>query len=177
MNNDPLANNPHPLEAAFGIESGSTPRLSVETNERAASIVDPTTGQLIERKTEQVTETELNKEERIEDLHIDSQLETIHDSALNAFEQQHRLATEVEPKFSARNAEVAAQYLKIALESVNSRVDTKYKRNKIKLAKDQNVNGGKTVNNNTVIVADRNALLQSLFQPEKTVQGEIVEDK
>jgi hypothetical protein len=60
----------------------------------------------------------------------------------------------------ARNAEVAAQYLNIALNAVNSRVDAKAKRQKARLA----ANGGAptTVNNN-VIVADRNELLKQLL--------------
>lgn len=168
MNDDDDAKS-HPLEDVFDMESGSTPFKFSDTetgalNERASSLVDPTTGELVLRKSEELTTADIEKEERIEDLHIDGQLEGIHNAALVAFEHQSRMAQEVDPKFSARNAEVAAQYLNIALNAVNSRVDSKFKRQKIRLAK-QTAGAPQTVNNN-VIVADRNELLK-LMQDSK----------
>lgn len=123
-------------------------------------MVDPATGDIIERKTDGVTVEEIAKEERIEDLKIDGQIDVIHGAAMTAFEAQSRLAQEVDPKFAARNAEVAAQYLKIALDAVGTRVDTKYKRNKLRLEQNQ---GPRQVQNN-LIVADRNDLLKNLFE-------------
>lgn len=148
---------PHPLESIFNIEPGTThtAAAALVTNE----IVDPATGEVIIRKTEGITEVELDKEERIEDLKIDGQIDVIHSAAMTAFEAQSRLSQEVDPKFAARNAEVAAQYLKIALDAVGTRVDTKYKRAKIKLTKNE---GPRSVQNN-LIVADRNELLKNLF--------------
>jgi metal-dependent amidase/aminoacylase/carboxypeptidase family protein len=77
------------------------------------------------------------------------------------------MSQEVDPKFSARNAEVAAQYLTIALNAVNSRVDSKFKRQKIRIAK-QEAGTPNTVNNN-VIVADRNQLLDMLKANMKVI--------
>lgn len=160
----------HPLEDVFDMQAGTTPFKFEDTdigqlNERASVLVDPTSGELVERKSSEMTIDDIEKEERIEDLHIDAQLEAVHNAALIAFEQQSRLSQEVDPKFSARNAEVAAQYLNIALNAVNSRVDSKFKRQKIRIAKKE---AGKpnTVNNN-VIVADRNELLRMLGQADQ----------
>jgi hypothetical protein len=168
----------NPLEDIFDLEPGSTPVFhdihpskSGVVNERASALVDPTTGEIVERKSEPDV-TELEKEERIEDLHIDAQLETIHDQAVIAFEKSARMAEEVDPKFAARNAEVAAQYLTIALNSVNSRVDAKFKRQKVRLAK--NGAGKPTTLNQNIIVADRNELLKQIFNvPDvpTTVEG------
>jgi len=157
----------NPLESVFDIEPGSTPVFhdihavtAAEINERATALVDPTTGELVPRKVDANVE-EIDKEERLEDLHIDGQLESVHTSAIIAFEKSSRMAEEVDPRFAARNAEVAAQYLNIALNAVNSRVDAKFKRQKIRAAKI--AAGAPTTVNNTVIVADRNALLKQIF--------------
>ena len=164
----------NPLEKVFNIEPGSTPvfsdQLTVEISERATSLVDPTTGEIVNRSNNPDI-VEIEKEERIEDLHIDSQLDSIHTSAMIAFEKSARMAEEVDPKFAARNAEVAAQYLNIALNAVNSRVDAKFKRQKVRLAKTTEKAPG-TVNNN-VIIADRNSLLDQIFGV-KTIEGEKV---
>lgn len=149
----------NPLESIFEIVPGSTPP-SLASAQVTNQIVDPSTGEVIERKTDDVTDEEIQKEERIEDLKIDSQIDSIHAAAMNAFNAQSRLVDQVDPKFAARNAEVAAQYLKIALDSVGTRVDAKFKRAKIRSDKNQ---GPRSVQNN-LIVADRNELLKNLFE-------------
>lgn len=150
---------PHPLESVFSIEPGSTP-LPAAAAQISTEMIDPATGDIVERKTEGVTDEEIAKEERIEDLKIDGQIDVIHGAAMTAFEAQSRLAQEVDPKFAARNAEVAAQFLKIALDAVSGRVDAKYKRAKVRLAQNE---GPRQVQNN-LIVADRNDLLKNLFE-------------
>lgn len=150
---------PHPLESVFNIQAGTTP-LASSAAQISTEMLDPATGEIVERKTENVTLEELAKEERIEDLKIDGQIDVIHGAAMTAFESQNRLSQEVDPKFAARNAEVAAQYLKIALDAVGTRVDTKFKRAKIRLEQNQ---GPRSVQNN-LIVADRNDLLKNMFE-------------
>src|SRR4051812_42898993 len=123
---------PHPLEDIFDIEAGSTDYGQVIQQSgppilhknATVEVVDQATGEVIEKKVD-IVPADVEKEERVDDLHIDAQLETIHNSALVAFEKQSRMAEESDPRFSARNAEVAAQYLNIALNAVNTRVDAK----------------------------------------------------
>ena len=150
---------PHPLESIFSIEAGSTPMPSVAA-QVSTEMVDPATGEVIDRKTTGASIEEIEKEERIEDLKIDGQIDVIHGAAMTAFEAQSRMSQEVDPKFAARNAEVAAQYLKIALDAVGTRVETKFKRGKLRLAQNE---GPRSVQNN-LIVADRNDLLKNLFE-------------
>lgn len=161
------------MERALGIEAGSTiAALAAENAEPVKqlmpTIVDPTTGEVVPRKLE-ATEADLELEERYEDLKVDRQLDDLHKKALDAFDTQYRLSQEVDPKFSARNAEVSAQFLNIALNTVNSRVDSKYKRSKLRIAKG-NIGKPNSVQNN-VIVADRNEMLAALFGG-KLIEGE-----
>lgn len=164
-----MSTTPHPLESVFNIQPGTTPPLSVDSAQVSNEMLDPSTGEIVERKIEGASDADIAKEERIEDLKIDGQIDVIHGAAITAFEAQHRLSQEVDPKFSARNAEVAAQYLKIALDAVGTRVDSKYKRAKVRLEQHQ---GPRQVQNN-LIVADRNALLQNLFDNSSKVIEEL----
>jgi hypothetical protein len=130
------------LESIFDIEPGTT----------IAPVQQP-------MKTEIVQTNDADTSNLInqEDKEIGEQLATIYGYAVEAFEQQTNLITEVDPRFAARNAEVAAQYLNIALNSVNSRATIR--NNKLKLKVDSQTPG--TVNQN-LIVADRNELLRLL---------------
>lgn len=165
----------NPLESIFDIEPGSTPifhdihtDIANTVNERASMLVDPTNGELIERLSS--GDIDIEKEERIEDLHIDGQLETVHTAAIIAFEKSSRFADEADPKFAARNAEVAAQYLNIALNAVNSRIDAKAKRIKSRIDKVQGTKPG-TVNNN-IIISDRNELLRQILGQKEPIEME-----
>lgn len=162
----------NPLENVFNIDPGSTPvfadihpSATGSMNERGSALVDPTSGEIIPRSID-ADILALDKEERIDDLHIDTQLEGVHNNAIIAFEKSARMAEEVDPKFAARNAEVAAQYLNIALNAVNSRIDAKYKRQKVRIAKEGA--GTPTSINNNIFVADRNQLLKQIFGTTET---------
>lgn len=175
---------PHPLEEVFGIESGTTHDQPLQIADQPVLIqnesvptVDPISGEIIHRSS--MDEPDYDREERVDDLHIDKQLETIHNSALIAYEKQQRMADEVDPRFAARNAEVAATFLNIALNSVNTRIDAKYKRNKIRITKEIKGNTPHTVNNN-LIVGDREEILEKILNQqvkEKVVQTVPVEEK
>lgn len=131
----------HRLEDVFGIEPGTTISTVQPQNTQIISTDDSDTSSLINE----------------EDQAVASQLSTIYGYAIDAFEQQTQMVQEVDPKFAARNAEVAAQYLKIALDSVETRAKIRHDKLKLK------VDGGSpnTVNNN-LIVADRNSILKML---------------
>lgn len=173
--------NSTPLEDIFNLEPGSTPKaVAIDIAKDAASteLVDPSTGEIVERKVDGPTAVELAKEERIEDLKIDGQLTTVHTAAMQAFEAQHALSQQVDPKFSARNSEVAAQYLNIALDTIKTRGDLKYKRNKIRIATNPETAGSGKATQNNLIIADRNDVLRSLFNQdfEKTIKGTVKDD-
>jgi len=167
-----MTNKANPLEKIFGIEAGSTPVFVdspvIQMNERASSLLDPTSGELVARSTTPDA-AEISHEERLEDMHIDGQLENVHLTALIAFEKSARMAEEVDSKFAARNAEVAAQYLNIALNAVNSRIDAKFKRQKIKQT--ATAAGTPHTLNQNIFVADRNELLKQIFAAGVTDQA------
>lgn len=91
------------------------------------------------------------------DKELEKQLQDLYDIALEAFENQQEESDVIDPKFRARNAEVAVQYLKTALEAVQ--VKTELKQHKDKMTVKQKTGG--TVNNN-VIFTDRNAIIRAL---------------
>lgn len=159
----------HPLEDLLGITPGSTyqglppstPEVDPSPETRTSiAVTDEATGMIVERSLAP-TDEELDREERLEDITNGQKLDSIYKVAYTAFENQHRMSQEVDPKFSARNAEVAAMYLKIALDSVESKVGAQHKRAKVRIARGT-LGTPRSVQNN-VIVADRNTILQSLF--------------
>lgn len=156
-----MSTHPSPFEQLFDLEPGSTEALA--PLQTTTNLVDPSTGEILDMVPEPSNE-ELDKEARLEDMIIVKQLDTIHARSMQAFEQQQAMSQEVDPKFSARNSEVAAQFLNIALSAVNSRSEAKYKRQKMALA---GAMGGKpTQVQNNLIVADRNTLLRDLFRQD-----------
>lgn len=84
-------------------------------------------------KYEQVTEGELAElaekpapvEKDEEDKEIDAKFDTIYDVALETFQQQTEYTQIIEPRYAARNAEVAAAYLTIALNAAATRAKVK----------------------------------------------------
>ena len=169
---------PHPLEEALGIEPGSSFPEATK-NAPATALRDPKTGEELVR-TDMPSDEELQREERLDDLAIDKKLEQVHAAAMDAFSAQQEIIDGIDPRYAARNAEVAAQYLNIALNSINGRVDAKFKRNKIRIASKEAVAAAaKGQGGGTILVADRNAILRALGggqepQHEKEVKGEVL---
>lgn len=130
----------HPVEEVLDIEPGTT---IVEYNDS-------------ETKDLTVPITYDKKDSEIED-----DLEEIRKSAYDAFEDQKDKSQEVESKYSARSAEVAAQFLKTALDAIREK-------SIIKQAKDRlrGVAGPKTVTGNNAPL-DRNKLIKDLQELEK----------
>ncbi|WP_407305443.1 hypothetical protein [Acinetobacter sp.] len=85
---------------------------------------------------EHVTEGELaemqappEKEEKDdEDIAIDAKIDAVYDAALETFQQQTEYTQIIEPRYAARNAEVAATYLSIALNAAATRAKVKGER-------------------------------------------------
>lgn len=81
----------------------------------------------------QVTEGELAAmqepvpapEKDAEDAEIDQKIDTVYTNAIETFQQQMQYAEIVEPRYAARNAEVAANYLNIALNAAGMRARVK----------------------------------------------------
>jgi hypothetical protein len=65
-----------------------------------------------------------------EDVEIDSKIDAVYDAALETFQNQMAYTEIVEPRYAARNAEVAASYLNIALNAAATRARVKGDRKK-----------------------------------------------
>ncbi len=116
----------HPLEEAFGIESGTT----LTTH--------------IERTTELVEAPEYDAK----DTEIEDQFQEVYDAAMAAFGDQIAEAEVVEGRYKARNMEVGVQLLNAALSAAKEKSHQKQSKDKntIELKKAQG-KGGLTQNN------------------------------
>jgi hypothetical protein len=128
-----------PLEDIFDIENGTT--------EKALQLVPAS--------------TEMTSIDETEEKEISIQLNTVYNYALEAFEQQTANVQTIDPKFAARTAEVAAQYLTIALSAVNTRVSNRDRREKRKGSGKIEQQNADNIQNN-IIVADRNEILRMI---------------
>lgn len=126
----------HPLEEVFGIEEGTT---NVPAKQMINEVVKPS-------------------EYDEKDIELDEQFQEVYKTAFEAYQTQAQEAELVEPKYKARNAEVAVQYLNTALQAAREKANLKQHNDKIKL-KEKNPS---TVNNNLIV--GRNELLKHLQQ-------------
>lgn len=95
-----------------------------------------------------------------DDLLIEKRIDQVYDAAIEAFEQQNSYLEVIEPRYAARNAEVAANYLNIALAAANSRAKVKSDRKRANQSFIPFANGGKNTTN--VIVANREEILKAI---------------
>jgi hypothetical protein len=85
--------------------------------------------------TTEGTLASLNSEEAppekdAEDIEIDEKIDTVYTAAIDAFNNQTAYMEVIEPRYAARNAEVAANYLNIALNAASVRAKVKGDRKK-----------------------------------------------
>jgi hypothetical protein len=133
----------HPFEDIFDIEPGTT----------VLDIPDQIQTDLV------VAEHYDDKDNEIE-----QQLQTVYDAALNAFNFQVTAEERgSDPRNSARNLEVANQFLNTALAAVKEKADLKHHKDKSKAPTTQNI-----TNNN--LIMDRNDLL-AMIQGNNIIEG------
>lgn len=137
----------HPAEKIFDIEPGTT-------------IVD---------KLEVVTEEPVQiRSYDQKDEEIDGQFQQVFNAAFEAYETQ-RMSTEgMNPQFTARSLEVAAQFLNTALAAASAKSNMKQN-------KDKNSKITSTTNNNTTnnLIMDRNEMLKMLLDQQKIQEIDI----
>lgn len=132
----------HPLEDVFNIESGS---------------LEPTQYDIVDvQPHQQAAQPPTPKDE--DDSVIDKRFDAIYDAAVQAYENQTAFTEIVDPKFAARNAEVSANFLTIALAAVNSKAKTKSDRQRTAAA--VKTPQGSTTNN--ILVANREEILRMI---------------
>lgn len=130
----------HPLEKVFEIEESST---------------------VVERLVPVPEEVVSTEQYDIKDEEIDKQFQEIYEAAMTAFEATTTSLEQIEPKFRARNEEVAVQYLNAALGAAREKSLVKQHKDKVAVAKVKATTPS-TVNQN-LIVAERNELLKQIL--------------
>lgn len=171
----------HPLEKLLEIEEGSTPTANPFDVPVGSiledSILAPHDPDEIDEAKFYDHDTSLEDtladapviEEFYDDIDkkVEGQYQEIYNYGLQAFSQQVQEASLVEGKYRARNLEVAAQYLRIALDSAKDSGNQKANKDKIKVLQKKVANGagGKTTNN--LFVGDRNDLLRAIADADK----------
>lgn len=131
----------HPMEEVLEIEPGTT----------IATVV--------ERSTDLIVSDQMDEK----DQEIDEQMQEIYDAAMSAFDKQSTDSEIIEPKYRARNQEVAVQFLNTALNAAKEK--STMKQHKDKLAVEKKAAGPKTLNQN-LIVADRNEVLKHIMKKD-----------
>jgi hypothetical protein len=136
----------HPLESVFGMEEGT---IDIEQEYAVAE----------QAQTAPLTEAPLDVKDEDDKL-IEQRLDDVYEMALQTFQNQTAYTEIIEPRYAARNAEVAANYLNIALAAANSRAKVKSDRKRANQAFVPYANGGKTTNN--LVIASREEVLRMI---------------
>ena len=132
----------HPLEEVFDIEENTT---VVPYKEKVPTVLVP------------------HEPYDPKDIELEEQLQELYDLAIDAFEDQQEESDVIEAKFRARNAEVAVQYLKTALEAAREKRQLKEHKDKVVIKE----KGSGHVTNNNLVVADHNEFMDMIEQAQK----------
>jgi hypothetical protein len=87
-------------------------------------------------------------EKDAEDIETDRKIDEVYDQALGTFQNQMAYAEIIEPRYAARNAEVAASYLNIALQAAGMKAKVKSDR---KRSASFIPGAGNKITNNTLV--------------------------
>lgn len=93
-----------------------------------------------------------------EDIDTDKKIDAVYDAALEAYQNQTAMVELLEPRYAARNAEVAATYLNIALQAATSKARVKNDRKRV----GQFIPGASNKITNNTIVASREEILRMI---------------
>lgn len=100
-----------------------------------------------------------------EDVEVDRKIDEVYDAAMTAYNNQMAYTEIIEPRYAARNAEVALTALNIALSAANSRANVKNNRKKTN-AFVPYANGGSKHAGNTVVTS-RETLMNMIDDAER----------
>ena len=152
----------HPLEDVFGMEEGSTP-LGYEQNYDRVDPMELAQAQqaAMMSETEAAIPPDIKDEDDVE---TDKKIDAVYDAAMQTFQQQTAYTEIIEPRYAARNAEVAAQFLGIALNAAGMKAKVKSDRKRTNAAFIPYANNKNSQN----IVADRNDILSMITVDTET---------
>ncbi len=147
--------------------------IEVPTEHPMENVLDIEPGTTLVPKTIISTEVVEYEPYDLKDGELDEQFQEIYDKSLTAFEEQQEESELVEPKYKARNAEVAAQFLNTALSAANSKLSLKGLKDKLEVSKARLGTGTGGTTNNNLIITDRNSILKLLEDADK---GDVIEN-
>lgn len=148
----------HPLDEVFGIQSINEPEI-IDAEHTANGVVPTDDYNVV--PSQQLTQN--GYQDDIEDKEISAKIDDVYSKAIDAFEEQTAYTQVIEPRYAARNAEVAANYLKIALDAAATRAKVKEGKNKSQAFIPFNNQNSGTQN---IVVADRNDLLKMMAKKD-----------
>jgi len=134
--------------------SNITPKFTNPLDELFGT--DAAEGELAEYETAQVPAVAAPVELDEDDIQTNKRFDEVYDQALGTFQNQMAYTEIIEPRYAARNAEVAATYLNIALQTAATKA-------KIKTDRKRTAGftpGGKVTNN--TIVATREEIMRMI---------------
>jgi hypothetical protein len=137
----------HPLEEFFEIEDGTT---EVEVFQREGELV----------KDDDYDE---------KDQEIEEQFQEVYDSAMDGYDELSEELHKVEGRYKARVGEVSVQHLNAALSAAKHKAQLKEHKDKLEVKEKTT---GSHVTNNTLIVDDRSALLDTLREAMENKKDE-----
>lgn len=95
-----------------------------------------------------------------DDVLVEQRLDTVYEAALTAYHSQSAHIEIIDPRYAARNAEVAANFLNLALQAANSRAKVKVDRKRANQTFIPHGNGGGGRNTTNIVVANREDILK-----------------
>lgn len=101
-----------------------------------------------------------------DDIENDKRFDDVYTAAMETFQNQMAYTEIIEPRYAARNAEVAANFLNLALAAANSKAKVKNDRKRVNTFI-PGANGTQKVTNNT-IVATREEILRMISVDAET---------
>lgn len=135
----------NPLDDLFDIDDEMTSGTEIDDYDQApqSALVPPNTA--VAEKDE-------------EDIENDKRFDEVYTAAIDTFNNQMAYTEIIEPRYAARNAEVAANFLNLALQAANSKARNKMDRKRATAFIPGM--GGKVTNN--TIVASREEILRMI---------------
>src|SRR5437763_10547350 len=118
----------HPLEDVLNLEICSTPLNVEQMYDNVAAHAQELTPQ----DSEEVKPMPDAKDE--DDIQTDKRLDDVFNAAIQTFNEQTAYTQIIEPRYAARNAEVAAQFLTLALNAATAKAKVKVDRKRTNAA-------------------------------------------
>jgi len=153
----------HPLDQVFNVDADDV--IDIETQYAVAEVPagQPQPGTAL---TPAAGDTPAPDPKDADDVLVEQRLDSVYDAAMDAYTNQTAHIEIIDPRYAARNAEVAANFLNLALQAANSRARVKVDRKRAnQVFVPHGSGGGRSTTN--VVIASREEILKMV-----TVDGE-----